>query len=74
VKDRRARANENGGDQENREARREGEDQEAEQGRTHAEGQRIGHGVRVGVAADQRLHQRRRSLIDQRNEADLREG
>src|SRR5579872_2541939 len=74
MKDRRADAEQRRPGDKRQVIRREGQGDEAKQGRAHAEGQRIGLRPAIGIETDQRLQQRSRDLIGQRQQPDLAEG
>jgi hypothetical protein len=47
--------------------------QQSRQREAHADGERLRRGAAIGVVADHRLQQRRRRLVDQRDQADVAE-
>ena len=47
--------------------------QQSRQREAHADGERLRRGAAIGVVADHRLQQRRRQLVDQRDQADVAE-
>ncbi|CAM2158991.1 hypothetical protein PT2222_50047 [Paraburkholderia tropica] len=73
MEHRRAAANQRGGDQQHAEARRDRHQQQAAEREAHADGQRIRHRALVRIDADERLQHRRRDLVRERDQADLRE-
>lgn len=73
VEDGRAQAHKRSGEQQHRVGRRIRQKNQTAQGGDHAKGQRIRLRPAVGSQANQRLQQRRRQLVGQRDEADLHE-